>query len=235
MKKDMIIILFFTLCLFSSCRLRTHDYDPGKDSFCEEFQKMYTIHHLTDHFPQSWNEISLRTNKWSSRYCCCEDDSLYHNFSCLGVFVDNISLSNIDSLVDGIAYIDKYEFKSSESIKINFFYIKDEDSYKQVFYDTIQPPIYDFRNADFNMGIVPDSVFSMTPYGHYYVRNDKENLPADLVVYVIDAQPGNFWRNKELADKEPRPVLPEKWKHGYSRGIGVSRSCERVCWWVMAW
>ena len=113
--------------------------------------------------------------------------------------------------------------------------MKDENSYMQVYYDTLKPPIYDFRHADFDLGEEPDSIFSKTPYGYYYARNDKERIPSDLIIYIVDAQPGNFWKNKELADKEPRPVLPQKWKHGYSRGIGVSRSCSRVCWWVMAW
>ena len=225
----MLIVLY----MFQSCN--DIIIDPGKEVFSRELQNMYTIDDLTDHFPQSWNEESLRTNQWSSRYCSSEDDSLFHNFSSLGVFVDNVDLSYIDSLEKIVKYEYKTKFDNTSVLKINFFYMEDEDSYKQDIYDTIKAPIYDFRNADFNLGKLPDSVFSKTPYGFYYLRNDKNILPSDLMVYVIDAKPGNFWKNKELAEEEPRPVLPEKWKHGYSRGIGISRSCSRVCWWVMAW
>lgn len=235
MKNCAIIIGLIVFYVFQSCNTKTDIIDPGKDVFSKEFQNMYVIHNLTDHFPKSWENLSLRTNQWSSRYSSCEDDSLYHIFSCLGVFVDDVELSYIDSLEKVVTYKYKTMFDDTSVLKINFFYMDEEDSYKQIFYDTIKAPIYDFRNADFNLGMVRDSVFSKTPYGYLYLRNDKEKLPSDLMVYVIDAQPGNFWKNKELADKEPRPVLPEKWKHGYSRGIGISRSCSRVCWWVMAW
>lgn len=235
MNKVSIIIGLILLSVFQSCNTNTICNDPGKKPFVKALNRMFTVHNLTDHFPKSWDDCSLRTNQWSSRYCCSEDDSLFQNFSCLGVFVDNLSLTQIDSLENTIEYKDRFDFKNSKHLKINFFYLEEENSYKQVFFDTTKAPIYDFREADFNLGIIPDSVFSWTPYGHCYLRDDKEILPFDLMIYIIDAQSGNFWKNKESADNEPRPILPQKWKHGYSRGIGISRSCSRVCWWVMAW
>lgn len=235
MNKISFLIGMIIIYVCQSCNIKTRCNDPGKEPFVKAFQRMYLIQNLTDHFPKSWDDYSLRTERWSSRYCCSEEEGERQSFSCLGVFVDNLSLTKIDSLENTIEYKDRFDFKNTKSLKINFFYLEDEDSYRQAFFDTIKAPIYDFREADFNLGIIPDSVFSWTPYGYYYVRDDKEILPLDLRIYIVDARPGNFWKNKEQAEKEPRPILPNKWKHGYSRGIGVSRSCERVCWWVMAW
>ncbi len=57
----------------------------------------------------------------------------------------------------------------------------------------------------------------------------------DLIVYIVEAANGNFWKNKEKANCEERPVLSEYWKHGYVKGIAISRELSRVCWWAMAW
>lgn len=231
MKK--LLFLFIVTIVLSSCIYETQMYsdDMARIPFIKQLDEMYEVGGLTSHFPASWHKKNKGQHRWSSRYIPCIDDSLYHNFSCSAVFVDSASVSYINMIEDTIHYLRKNSFNNDSTIKIDICYMDIIQSYKQESFDTINPPIYNFQDADFLLGTRIDSLFD----GTYYCKQEYENLPSDLVVYVIDAQPGNFWRNKELADKEPRPVLPEKWKHGYSRGIGVSRSCERVCWWVIAW
>ena len=221
--------------LHSCTAIQEKKEDPGKECFVDELKRMYQLDYLTSHFPPSWDDMSMRTNKWMSRYCCSEDDSLYHSFSCLGLFVDDVKPSFIDSLYDFVEYEYKTMYYGSDFLKINFFYMKEKNSYNQENYDTTKSPIYDFRDASYYMGTKEDSILTSTQYGDFYLKCSKEILPSDFEIYIIDSRSGNFWRNQKLSEKEPRPVLPDKWKHGYSRGIGVSQSCNRVAWWVMAW
>ena len=231
MKK--IAILLFISIIISSCVYETSFFSDEKARipFIEQLEEMYEVKGLTDHFPSAWHLENKGKHSWSSRYVPCNDDSLYHNFRCSAVFVDTASLSYIKKIEDTINYLNKFQFDNDSSIKIDVIYMRYAQSYKQVSFDTINPPIYDFQDADFSLGTRPDSLFN----GLYYCEQEYENLPADLEVYVIDAKAGNYWKNKDLAESEARPVLPDKWKHGYSRGIGVSHSCERVCWWLIVW
>lgn len=206
--------------------------EPGRIQFMNGL-KMYEIDSITNHFPPSWSDYRLKNSFWTSRYCSSIDDSLYHDFRCFGVYSVELDSSEIDDVINNLSYQYKTDYYDDSIIRINFWDIKEESSYRQQKLDSTRPPIYNLWDADFGLGTEQDSSYSLK-YGKYISR-EKEILPADLEIFIVDAQAGNFWKNKELSELEPRPVLPNKWEHGYSRGIGVSRSCSRVCWWVMAW
>lgn len=227
------VSLLLILIIMSSCFHETSVFsdDKARNSFIKQLDDMYEVKGLTNHFPPSWYTKHKGEYGWSSRYVPCDDDSLYHNFRCSAVFVDPAPLSFIDKIEDTIRYLRKFQFENDSSIKIDIIYMQHSQSYKQISFDTISPPICDFQDADFLLGTKIDSLFN----GSYYCKQEYEILPSDLEVYVIEARAGNYWKNRDMAELEARPVLPTKWKHGYSRGIGISRSCGRVCWWVMAW
>lgn len=195
--------------------------------------KMYEIDSITNHFPPSWSDYRLKNSNWTSRYCSSVDDSLSHDFRCFGVYSVELDLSEIDDVINNLSCQYKSDFFDDSIIRIDFWDIKEESSYRQQKFDSTRPPIYNLGNAYFGLGTEQDSSFSKK-LGKF-IKTEKQRLPTDLEIYIVDAQPGNFWKNKEMAALEPRPVLPKKWKHGYSRGVAVSCSCSRVCWWVMAW
>ncbi|WP_405348826.1 hypothetical protein [Ruminobacter amylophilus] len=229
MKK--ILYDFMLFVLLASCQNARHLDSLAKREFIQQINNMYELDYLMDHFPYKWHNDVMRNNdKWNASYYRCDDFPGFSNYRFFGEYDEKASVALIDSLEQNI-YKCMYLFSDSTIMKLDIPCLILENSFKQTVFDTLMIPIYDFQDSEFYLGKEDDSLF----FNGRYWYGEHSILPSDLVVYVIDAQPGNFWRNKELADKEPRPVLPEKWKHGYSRGIGVSRSCERVCWWVMAW
>ncbi len=226
------LIIITVLCiLLASCQDKPHSVVSVQNEFIQQIDRMYELDYIMNHFPKSLhNEINRTANNWSASYYRCDDFPGYSNYRFVGDFNENVPTSLIDSLEkQNYKYV--YLFSDSTLIKLDIPGLIIESSFKQTEIDSLMIPIYDFKDTEFNLGKIEDSLYFNGRYWH----GEHSILPSDLIVYVIDAQPGNFWKNKELADKEPRPVLPEKWKHGYSRGIGISRSCERVCWWVIAW
>ncbi len=227
------LFLSFCFMMLVSC-IDNHDSVllPKKE-FIQQIEIMYEYDCLTEHFPELWHNDAMELNKWSACYYRsddCPEYPEYANYRLVGNFTMDVSDLIIDSL-EKKSYEVALLFSDSTFMKLNIPYLTIENSFRNRELDSLMIPIYDFRDVDFNLGKVEDSIF----FNGRYWYGEHNVTPSDLVVCVIDAKPGNFWKNKELADKEPRPVLPEKWKHGYSRGIGISRSCSRVCWWVMAW
>lgn len=221
------ITCLFILCM-NSCQYftRQSDYIARKD-FVNSVNEHFKINYVTEHFPDSWNDESLRTSNWTACYCPCSDD--VHTF--YGVYSDKISFEEIDSIEQNLAYIYGTPYSNDSVLKLDIVYIDNINSYQKIVFDTTSPPIWDFRTASFLLGEEKDSILVE---GNYW-RNDKEKLPKDLMIYVLDAKPGNYWRDRTKAEKEQRPILPALWKHGYSRGLAISHSCQRVAWWAIAW
>jgi len=62
--------------------------------------------------------------------------------------------------------------------------------------------------------------------------NTEYRLPEDYTLYVIEAKSGEFWENKYLMKDA---MMPEEWKHGYSKGIAVSTRRLEVIYWFEIW
>lgn len=62
--------------------------------------------------------------------------------------------------------------------------------------------------------------------------NYSYTVPSDLMVYVIQAEAGDFWKENY---HEKRPESLKEWKHGYSRGIATSEKENIIVYWTMVW
>ncbi len=65
-----------------------------------------------------------------------------------------------------------------------------------------------------------------------YKGKTMSGLTEDFKLYVLDAKPGKYIDEKYLQECE---CLPEKWKHGYSKGIALSDEKQVVIYWVIIW
>lgn len=52
-------------------------------------------------------------------------------------------------------------------------------------------------------------------------------------LYVIDARPGVYLPEGKLYDSSG--CLPEKWRHGYSRGVALNDKTREAIFWIVAW
>lgn len=89
-------------------------------------------------------------------------------------------------------------------------------------------PIPYFESYDFNLG---EKTFEKDIDGEIYV-DYLYTIPKDLMVYVIKAEAGNFWKED---CQEIRQGSLNKWENGYTKGIAVSEEKELMVYWTMIW
>ncbi len=65
-----------------------------------------------------------------------------------------------------------------------------------------------------------------------YKGNTMSGLPKNFKLYVLDAKPGKYIDEKHLQECD---CLPEKWKHGYSKGVALSDEKQVVIYWIIVW
>ena len=171
-----------------------------REEFINSMSLMYEDVGLTDHFPESWQNTNLRTKDWNACYFSPCEDSCCHCYRCMACFIDKVSNKCLDTLISNYKY--KALFNNDSILRFNPVYIKHSSYPIQSYFDTTYMPIYDFSEAVFNNNVVEDSIFfdGRFWYGEHQVP------PSDLVVYVIDAQAGNYWINRNDAEKENRSV-----------------------------
>lgn len=65
-----------------------------------------------------------------------------------------------------------------------------------------------------------------------YKGNTMSGLTEDFKIYVLEAKRGKYINEKYLQECE---CLPDKWKHGYSKGVALSDEKQVVIYWVAVW
>ena len=223
------IFLMMAICscviLYFSCSLRSSiPDDPSREQFVKQLGMMYEKD-IIDFFPP----IVATDSIWWSYYSSSWDDSVESIFRCCAYFSTNVSATTLDSL-EQVEYIRRMNYDESLFL-ITVPYMRHEESYHNPMKDSLQIPIAHMRYSHFSLGETTDTFV----IGDRRYVEVSEIIPDDLVIYVLEACPGNFWKNQEKAALEERPMLIDPWKHGYSKGLAISRELSRVCWWAMAW
>lgn len=224
------VIAFICATIFSNC-MHSHSiaqYDPSKEQFIKQSKLMYEKN-IIDFFPEDCNSTFSMNDEWGSYYSSSWEDSSESKYRCCAYYSKKVSETTMDSL-ESIGYVERIKYDET-SFTIDVPYMRHAESYHNAMKDSLQIPIANMRYSFFSLGEIVDTIV----IGNRRYLERSEIIPGDLVVYVYAAQNGNFWKNKTRALEEQRPVLPDFWKHGYVKGIAVSHSLSRVCWWAMAW
>ncbi|MBR0053944.1 MAG: hypothetical protein IJP65_01385 [Bacteroidales bacterium] len=225
--KKQIVLLLFSLLLGGigaiSCQNNNADLAPRTD-YIQSIATMYEPVGLTDHLPKSWQNPKLRTSGWNAYYFSPCEETIRHCYRSVACFIDNVKEKEIKEMMNSTDYVYKTLYHNDSALRFDPVFINDEHYIVPSYCEPIHAPIYDFCDAVFNAETIEDSLCI-----------ERQVPPADLVVYVVEAKAGNFWVNKGNADKENRSALPEKWRHGFSRGFAISASCKKVCWWAISW
>ena len=76
---------------------------------------------------------------------------------------------------------------------------------------------------------LPVPIFEIDAY-----HNDKNScgLSDDFKIFVLEAKPGKYLEEKYLHECE---CMPEKWKHGFSRGIAANDKEHIIIYWLAVW
>ncbi len=61
---------------------------------------------------------------------------------------------------------------------------------------------------------------------------DLKYLPKSYTLYVLDAKSGKYVHENLLMEEGH---MPEKWKHGYSKGVAVNKEKREAIYWIEIW
>ena len=205
---------------------------------------LYTVGGLLSHFPRSYSKECQRNTEWWSEYALppsyiIDEDTIYSDLYANAYFVEKKTREYIDSLVSHSSFVDIIPYTSDSVFHVKISNIKDSRPYSRKYnfvssnIDTNRVPIPDFEYASFGLGKVTDDTLGYAYFNDtLLLMGERTVLPDDLIVYVLESKNGDFWKVKNT---EPRPILPTKWKHGFSRGYAISSTLNMVCYWMMAW
>lgn len=224
-KKNYMITVALFAILCSCCSLRNSmSHNPSKEQFIKEMSIMYDKN-IIDFFPSD----AASSNDCGSFYSSSWDDSVESIFRCCAYFSTNVSAAILDS-IEKEKYVMKMDYCDS-LFSIDVPYMRHAGSYLNPMRDSSQIPIANMRYAYFSLGETIDTIV----VGDRQFVVESEVVPQDLVICILEAGKGNYWKNRDKATREDRPVLLDPWKHGYVKGLAVSRELSRVCWWAIAW
>jgi len=214
------------LFIFSLSCINSSNYQVYKN-FKEKCNNYYNNQDIFLHFPENLN------NKVIS-YFFTEPDTiaLYAD-----AYVVKSFTNNEENTFEEKDYIYKVSYNSEEAFKlrldgIQFYYLYDSLDY---YYNQIQLnqlPIPNFYNISWELGDEFDRISFARDNASIKISSNKYIIPEDLVVYVVRAESGNFWK---LPNNEQRPEILGKWKNGYSSGYAISKKYEKICFWIMIW
>ena len=74
---------------------------------------------------------------------------------------------------------------------------------------------------------IPNFVFETIYYNEY----TKCHLMEDFNIYVLEAKKGLFVKEQEICEN----IMPNEWKHGYSKGAAISEEKKVIIYWVVVW
>lgn len=91
----------------------------------------------------------------------------------------------------------------------------------------------DSIRVEFNENYIPIPNFAPINCSGDIVDLNKDRLPKEYTIYVLDASYGKFVKNSWLSEGMG---LPEKWKNGYSMGYAMSSNRkDKIIYWLIMW
>lgn len=178
--------------------------------------KSFFPKNLTQHFPnvRSINNITF-----------VETISPLLGTSLEFIVVDSIQLDSLIVLQSKLENQSLGRYSSSDScLLVVNRYITSENNYSP---DTLNNKLLIERPCYESLLPVPNF------WQFKFTNNETEcRLPVGYSLYVIEAEPGKFVEEKLLTNGW---FMPEKWKHGYSRGIALNMESKILIYWLDIW
>ncbi len=135
--------------------------------------------------------------------------------------------SRVDSLTKAV-----YDANDSTLLLI-FDYLDKVEADGRVFDDTATPLEKELARRNKNTSkSLPIPLFS-DETGAIYTSITYSGFRDGFKLYVLGADSGFFLPSNKLSDSSV--CLPEKWEHGYSRGVALNDQTKEAIYWIMVW
>lgn len=217
-KKWILYIVLFATIFISGCTIKSSEftrYQEGVDTF-------YKVHNVTDHIP---NDSQNTKNMFF--YSLSHEVNFSEFYITVSAQIDDINL------LESMKYHEVGYYKSKNYFQINIDLIRDSLNLCSADIKEIDNmiPIGNFEQYDFGLGEYSDSIYSKIDSSFHKVN--KNSVPEDLKVYVIEAVPGDYFVSNILKTKRYSKL--GIWKNGYSRGVAISEKEKSITYWLVIW
>ncbi len=206
-------------------------YSPQGNNVLNEQRKVFGIetntNNLLDHFPERIKKGSFYLHAYPPS--CPPTYECSAQFGTISLIVNKQSYHKELSMIFERKIVYKTSYSDSNII-INLLELRKINSPVEKcnkWYSNKLPVPY-FENYNFGLG---KKEISKTVDGELYF-NSTYIIPSDLLVYVINAEAGDFWKE---SCNEKRPESLKEWKHGYSKGFALSEEKNIIVYWTMIW
>lgn len=222
--KNLMILSIVFISISGCFHTAERDANIHMKELKENFEKDYSKKDLLNHFPEqikitsSFMMFSAPPGCPPSYECSAQYGKVY--------LINDIEKTNklSEDYIFKTAYLDDNNIiiNLSELRREKFPVEKCNKAYAEKY------PIPYFESYDFGLG---KKVTEENIDGEVYFDYN-HTIPHDLEVYVIDAEPGDFWKE---SCNEKRPELLNEWNHGFSRGFALSKDKNIIVYWTMIW
>lgn len=228
MKSKLLFIYFFFLT-FTSCNLKSQNESECKQGFTSFKNDLSSwsyldINRITSHFPDI---MCPKDHFWR----ILSNTPLFGANSTGIFYVEQIPYEQINLLKRNYSFKDSISYYSTEALRIRHFTINDTStSFSDAILNRYPIPTFYWglnKNKDLSLKWLNELELINIPK-----EQIKYSVPDDLMIYILDAESGFFWKDKE--NIPPRPFLGD-WTFGYSRGIAISKEEAIICYWFMIW
>ena len=180
---------------------------------------------IVSHFPKkvsinSQFETDVPSSYRLSEYCFA------HNYLMFEKSYDASTYSKQKSHFDSLTL--KMYYPNSKSHILIFSYCDVMKIEGEIYRNQEPPEKQALAKSNLTATGLPVPLFEIDEYK----GNTFSGLPEDFKIYVLDAKQGKYLEDKYLYDCS---CLPEKWKHGYSKGVALSDKRKVIIYWVTVW
>ena len=207
-------------------------------SACKEknpFQKRERTYHkslsffrdsLVQHFPRELGNAGYETTVLGAT------DTIKYFFKIHRIYLyqkySDQEYPEIHSRVDSLS---KAVYDANDSTLLLVFDYQDKVEIKgHVYYNEASPLKKELVSRNMRTGeSLPVPLFG----DDYNIRETYSGLRDGFKLYVLGAETGCFLPKCKLSDSSA--CLPEKWKHGYSRGVALNDQTKEAVFWIIVW
>jgi len=225
--KTNLVILSLIVFLLLSCNFKIRHscselFDYEKKLLTEETD--LDVEKVTTHFPKKMCNTS---NFWDLR----ANTPLFGANSYGIIYVEQMSIKKIENIKKSFTYIDSVSYYDTTSMRIRHYLVNDTAT---LFNETI---LSKYPVPTFYRGLIESDHVSQKWINEVEITQVRKDMvpysvPDDLMIYIIDAQPCFFYKDK--GNILPRPKLG-KWTNGYTSGIAISKEESFICYYFTIW
>lgn len=217
-KKCILCIILCATNLINGCTIKSSEFMRYK----ETVNNFYKVRNVTDHIPNDSRNIK-------NMFCY----SLSHEVNFSEFYITISAQADDIERVKSMKYREIEYYKSNKYFQINIDLIRDSLNLYSTNVKEVDNmiPIGNFEQYDFGLGEYSDSIYSKIDSSFH--KANKNNVPIDLKVYVIEAVPGDYFVSNTLKTKRYSKL--GIWKNGYSRGVAISEKEKSITYWLIIW